>query len=74
MEMSAAMSDHPLAAFIPDEMAAAALAERVGCSVPHLRNIRAGRKSASLELAKRLGDATGLPMDSFLKPAEASAA
>ena len=59
--------DHPLAPFMPTEASVAALAQRVGCSVPHLRNIKAGRKSASLELAKRLKDATGLSMEAFLR-------
>lgn len=56
----------PLAPFMTDETATKALAEGAGCSVAHLRNIRDGRKSASLKLAKRLSDATGLPMESFL--------
>lgn len=60
--------DHPLAPFMPNEAATAALAGRVGCSVPHLRNIRDGRKNASIGLAKRLSDDTGLPMDSFIRP------
>lgn len=60
--------DHPLAPFMPDEAATAALAGRVGCSVSHLRNIKDGRKNASIGLAKRLSDDTGLPMDSFIRP------
>jgi hypothetical protein len=63
--------EHPLAPHMPDEAAAKQLAEAVDCSVPHLRNIRDGRKSASLALAKRLSVQTGIPMDAFLKPAVA---
>jgi hypothetical protein len=62
------MSEHPLQPLIPNEEAAAALASTARCSVSHLRNIAAGRKNASLPLAKRLSDATGLAMDSFMQP------
>lgn len=65
---------HPLDPFMPDEAAATSLAAKARCSVSHLRNIRDGRKSASLELAKRLSDVTGLRMDAFLRPESASAA
>ena len=64
--------DHPLAPFIDDETTARALAEAVGCSVPHLRNIRDGRKGTSMRLAKRLSDATKLPMETFLQPEAAA--
>ena len=57
---------HPLTDFITDETTAGKLARKVGCSVPHLRNIRDGRKSASLRLARDLSEATGIPMDEFL--------
>ncbi len=45
-----------------------------GCSPSHLRNLFAGRKEASLSLAKRLSTVSGdeVPMDAFLKPAEAA--
>lgn len=48
------------------------LAEAAGCSGAHLRNIFAGRKEASLSLAKRLSEFSGgsVPMDAFLKPTE----
>ena len=38
------------------------------CSEWHIRNICAGRKSASLRLAKRLSEVSGgkVPMDAFL--------
>lgn len=41
------------------------------CSESHLRNIFAGRKEASLGLAKRLSEFSGseVPMDAFLRPA-----
>ena len=47
------------------------IAEGCGCSDSHLRNIFAGRKEASLPLAKRLSDFTSgnVPMDAFLRPA-----
>lgn len=46
-----------------------ALAEIAECSDSHLRNIFAGRKEASLGLAKRLSDISGgtVPMEAFLK-------
>lgn len=46
------------------------LAAAAGCSDSHLRNIFAGRKEASLGLAKRLTELSGgaVPMDAFLKP------
>jgi hypothetical protein len=49
------------------------LATAAGCSGSHLRNIFAGRKEASLSLAKRLSEASRneIPMDAFLRPAEA---
>jgi transcriptional regulator with XRE-family HTH domain len=59
---------HPLEPFISTTDKAQALAEHARCSVSHLLNIRDGRKSASLALAKRLSDKTGLPMDAFLQP------
>jgi hypothetical protein len=66
------MQQHPLRPFIDTQAAAASLAERAQCSVSHLLNIGAGRKTASLPLAKRLSEATGLPMDAFMQaePAE----
>ena len=53
---------HPLTPFVTSD-----LAERVGCSVHHLRNIRDGRKSPSIGLAKRLADATGIRMELFAR-------
>lgn len=46
------------------------LAEAVGISDAHLRNIFAGRKEASLGLAKRLSEVSEgtVPMDAFLRP------
>lgn len=51
------------------------LAVAVDSSEWHLRNIFAGRRTASLGLAKRLSDASGgkVPMDAFLKPEGARA-
>lgn len=51
------------------------LAEAAECSEWHLRNICAGRKDASLGLAKRLSDLSGgvVPMEAFLKPEGARA-
>ena len=51
------------------------LAVAVDCSEWHLRNIFAGRKEASLGLAKRLSDVSGgsVPMEAFLKPEGARA-
>ena len=50
----------------------AELATAGGCSVSHLRNIFAGRKEASLGLAKKLSEISGgtVPMDAFLRPVE----
>jgi hypothetical protein len=46
------------------------MAEAASCSGAHLRNIFAGRKEASLRLAKRLSEFSGgaVPMDAFLRP------
>lgn len=46
------------------------LADAAECSDAHLRNIFAGRKEASLGLAKRLSEVSGglIPMDAFLRP------
>lgn len=46
------------------------LAAAADCSDAHLRNIFAGRREASLGLAKRLSEVSGgvVPMDAFLKP------
>lgn len=46
------------------------LADAAECSDAHLRNIFAGRKEASLGLAKRLSELSGgtVPMDAFLRP------
>jgi plasmid maintenance system antidote protein VapI len=45
------------------------LAEAAGCTPSHIRNLLAGRKEASLSLAKRLSDISGgiVPMDAFLR-------
>jgi hypothetical protein len=45
------------------------LADEADCSDTHLRNIFAGRKDASLSLAKRLSEISGraVPMDAFLR-------
>lgn len=51
-------------------MSVRSIAEAADCSGAHLRNIFAGRKDASLGLAKRLSEISGgaVPMDAFLKP------
>lgn len=56
-------------------MTVPAIASRVGCSDSHLRNIFAGRKEASLGLAKRLSELSEheVPMDAFLRPEVAAA-
>ena len=53
-----------------NEMTVRQLADAAECSDAHLRNIFAGRKEASLGLAKRLSEITGfaVPMDAFLRP------
>ena len=61
---------HPLAVFIADPGAINALARKAKCSPEHLRNIRDGRKSASLALATRLSNITGLKTDAFLRPGD----
>ena len=62
---------HPLTALIATPAAIKALARKAGCSPWHLRNIRDGRKSASLALATRLSNITGLKTDAFLRPGDA---
>ncbi len=59
---------HPLAPYVATMEAATALGKTVGCGFKHLRNIRDGHKVPSLQLAKRLSDATGIRMDAFLRP------
>lgn len=54
-----------------NEMSVRQVAEAADCSDAHLRNIFAGRKEASLGLAKRLSEVSGgiIPLDAFLRPA-----
>ena len=59
---------HPLRKLMVDKDATHALAKAVGCTASHLRNLRDGRKTASLQLAKRLSDQTGIRMDAFIRP------
>jgi hypothetical protein len=79
MEIVAVMSEpdpHPMERWAETAgLSVSALAEAADCSDSHLRNIFAGRKEASLGLAKRLSDlsAGAVPMDAFLRPAEARA-
>lgn len=71
MEIIAPMSTalHPMERWIAGRMSVKQLAEAAGCSEWHVRNIFAGRKEASLGLAKRLSDISGgvVPMDAFLR-------
>lgn len=65
------MSEHPMLSWAKSkEMSVAQIAEAADCSDAHLRNIFAGRKEASLGLAKRLSEVSGgvIPMDAFLRP------
>lgn len=67
---------HPMVRWADTKgMTVAQLAEAADCSDSHLRNIFAGRKEASLGLAKRLSELSGgeVPMDAFLKPEAAGA-
>ena len=67
--------EHPIAIWAKaNEMPLKALANAAGCSEAHLRNLIAGRKDASLRLARRLTELSGgkVPMDSFIKPPEAA--
>jgi len=58
-----------------NDMSVKDLADAAECSGAHLRNIFAGRKEASLGLAKRLSEISGgvVPMDAFLRPASSEA-
>jgi len=61
---------HPLLAWADRKgMTVGEVAEAANCSEWHLRNICAGRKDASLRLAKRLSEVSNgrVPMDAFLK-------
>ncbi len=65
------MSEHPMLRWAEaNEWSIKDLAEAAACSEAHLRNIFAGRKEASLGLAKRLSDISGgrIRMDAFLRP------
>jgi transcriptional regulator with XRE-family HTH domain len=48
-----------------------ALASAVGCTQSHLSEIENWKNEPSLELAARLHRATGIPMQAFVKNAEA---
>lgn len=66
------MSTHPMLAWAERKgLTVPAIAAAAGCSEWHLRNIMAGRKEASLGLAKRLSDVSEseVPLDAFLRPA-----
>jgi hypothetical protein len=67
---------HALVQWADGIMDIPAIAEAAGCSEWHLRNIIAGRREASLGLAKRLSDITQgvVPMDAFLRPAASQGA
>ena len=61
---------HPMLRWVEaNGMTVGELALAAECSDAHLRNLFAGRKEASLSLAKRLSDISGgsVPMDAFLK-------
>ena len=65
---------HPMERWADDHgMSVKELAEAADCSEWHLRNLFAGRKDASLKLAKRLSEISGgvVPMDAFLNEARA---
>ena len=49
------------------------IADLAGCSPSYIRNLLAGRREASLSMAKRLSDISGgiVPLDAFLKPERA---
>lgn len=59
--------NNTFAMMLRDPEVAAKLAKKVECSIHHLRNIRDGRRTPSLRLAKRLSEATKLSMDAFLQ-------
>jgi hypothetical protein len=68
--MNGAMSDtHPFLRWANDAgLSVKQLSVAADCSGAHLRNIFAGRREASLRLAKRLSELSGgaVPMDAFL--------
>ena len=67
-------NSHPMLRWAQrNELSIADLAEAADCSNSHLRNIFAGRREASLSLAKRLSEVSGgkVPMDAFLREAAA---
>lgn len=64
---------HPLLRWAErNSKSVADLAAAGSCSESHIRNILAGRKEASLGLAKRLSDFSRgkVPMDAFLLPTD----
>lgn len=71
-EIIAAMSDtHPMLRWAErNGKTVPEIAASADCSESHLRNIVAGRKEASLGLAKRLSDLTDgeVSMEAFLRP------
>lgn len=67
------MSDHPMLSWARGRgLSVGEVARAAACSEWHLRNICAGRKEASLALAKRLSVVSNneVPMDAFLRPRE----
>lgn len=71
VEISDTMSEqHPMLRWAEaNGMTVRQVADAADCSDAHLRNIFAGRKEASLGLAKRLSDVSGgaIPLDAFLR-------
>jgi transcriptional regulator with XRE-family HTH domain len=51
---------------LPNGMTQADFAARMGISPQHLSDIKNGARGASLQLAKRLADECGVPIESFL--------
>lgn len=62
------MIDSPLAIALRNPKTAAKLAKRIGCTISYLRNIRDGRRTPSMRIAKRLSETLKMSMDAFLQP------
>ena len=59
---------------LPDGITQADFAARMGMSPQHLSDIKNGARGVSLQLAKRLSDECGVPIESFLIPDSAQQA
>jgi transcriptional regulator with XRE-family HTH domain len=60
--------NHPLASWRSDhERSLQSLATEVGCTQSFLSEVENGNRTPSLKMAARIGRATGIPIDAFVR-------